>query len=320
MKVLSGVRKRHKKEFITMAPTTMVQLVLRGILRWYVDEYGQESLMPDRKEPLKRETQLAMVLLPAGTRLKNVVVGPNQLWLMLCAVLTLMCTAGFRKADVVIRRGEHLTKKHISRAHISWRIRGVKVTDPSGPELRSLTPDDAMFMLTPPGKCDITGAKWGGDVVTVPFRDNHLNAAAHMRDWELANPCRGDATRRATHLFDVGGAPLTGSFMDALLPSWLAATGMHPDEIFQYSWHSPRSFLATSLRALGAQPHTIQQMCRWETLHSVRIYARPSVDEYTFFFDRLDTVRISGVRADHVQLDAADVLAPLRSIRLPPDQ
>jgi hypothetical protein len=316
MKVLAGVRRIHKKEFLPMAPLPMVQLVLRGILRWYVDEYGQESLMPDRKEPLKRAVQLAMVQLPQGTKFGKVTVGPNQTWTMLIAVLTVMCVAGFRKVDVALSRGQRLTKKHISRAHVSWRLRGTKVTDPSREQLLGITRDDAMLLLAPPGKCDITGAKWGGDVITVPFRDHALNAAAALRNWEVANPCCDDALRRDTHLFDVGGRPLTGSSLDALLQPWLAAANVPAEEAANYSWHSPRSFLASSLKELGAEPHVIQQMCRWETLGSTKIYARPSIDEYTYYFDRLDSTRISGARANHVQLDASERMAPLAGFDL----
>jgi hypothetical protein len=61
----------------------------------------------------------------------------------------------------------------------------------------------------------------------------------------------------------------------ALHTAMLALTGC-PTAAKLYTWHSPRSYLATALHAAGVKPLTIQAMLRSQTEESLRAYSRLS--------------------------------------------
>ena len=63
--------------------------------------------------------------------------------------------------------------------------------------------------------------------------------------------------------------------VEKLLHPMLKATGLvNEEELKQYSWHSFRIFLATALKAIGAEDWEVQHALRWATPAMIKVYAR----------------------------------------------
>jgi len=111
------------------------------------------------------------------------------------------------------------------------------------------------------------------------------NAAARIRNMELAVPCLPHH-RRSTPLFHVGGQPFSHAYLDALLPRMLQACGVPAADVSQYSWHSWRSTLATSLGAVRASSYQIQALYRWRSEDSMRVYRHLLAADYMDLLDK----------------------------------
>ena len=67
----AGVRRRHAIETdgIQLIETKEVSIVIKAMLRIFVEKHGADVLAQDRKEPMRRSILLNMLALPNGTKI-----------------------------------------------------------------------------------------------------------------------------------------------------------------------------------------------------------------------------------------------------------
>ena len=84
--------------------------------------------------------------------------------------------------------------------------------------------------------------------------------------------CESDGTAvsetRAARILEV--------MLEAVLPA---------SEAQHYTWHSFRHGLATRLCKAGCPADVIMQLCRWQTIQSLRTYARLDASQYQHWHD-----------------------------------
>jgi hypothetical protein len=95
---LRGVARRHKAMGLQFVSLTTVVMAADGMVQEYIDVLGADSQMPKSKEPFHTSELLAMLALPAGTRVAwgggSVVVGPGIEWQGVRVFIALFATMG----------------------------------------------------------------------------------------------------------------------------------------------------------------------------------------------------------------------------------
>ena len=76
----------------------------------------------------------------------------------------------------------------------------------------------------------------------------------------------------------------------------LTAAGVPDNELFKYSMHSWRIYLACALLAAGASNGTIQAMLRWRSDEALKIYARINDSTYADHLAQASQATVSSVR------------------------
>ena len=160
-------------------------------------------------------------------------------------------------------------------------IQGVAYPHLSRRQLLTLTTNDVVVIKPPPSKADPFALVWGNRPIYGDFhptdpanmaraiRDLFLNVHVDIQLWDT------------THLFvDDDMQCLTGNFMDNMVKYALKALGLTDEEAKLYSPHSFRIYLACALKAAGKSDSEIQMMCRWQSLDSLRLYARMGHVQY----------------------------------------
>jgi hypothetical protein len=211
----------------------------------------------------------------------------------LCIATALLTQSGLRKAEVSSLR-RVFTKKCMSRASVAWVINGVTHTEVTPDMMASMVPGRDYAMVTPPpSKSDRYGVVWGNSPIYLlldPTRK--LNAAAWLASLEVMIPVFDLQTRRDTPLLtQADGRPPSGTQLDASLRSALAC--ILPAQDAHHSWHSFRIHFACSLKAAGVQDSDIMLLCRWQTVDSLRLYARINAHDYIEFLNRAQNADIS---------------------------
>ena len=102
VKRLQGWARHHFIETgVRMVEMKSVTLACRGLMREYIDEYGLEGLIPDRKNPLTNELIDGMLSTPDGTKVGHLVVEwDSYYWTSLYALFCVLAESGERKDEV----------------------------------------------------------------------------------------------------------------------------------------------------------------------------------------------------------------------------
>lgn len=285
--VIRAVRRVHVSKGYELPPLKMVNLVLRGICDEYLELHGPESLWPHRKEPFQTKTIHGLMdwypLHIADTRFACT----------LCMATALLTQTGLRKAEISSLR-RTFTKKCMSRASVAWVINGVTHTEVTPDMIKGLVPGRDHAMVTPPpSKSDRFGVIWSNSPIYLMIdHSSKINAASWLASLEINVPVLGLQARRDTPLFTMGdGNPPSGSQLDQALKT--ALSSIMPNEVPHHSWHSFRIHFACSLKAAGVQDSDIMLLCRWQTVDSLRIYARINAHDYIEFLSRAMNADIS---------------------------
>ena len=320
--VIRGVRRLHVARGFELPPLTLVNRMIKGICDEYLELHGPESLEPHRKEPFTADIIRKLLVW------YQAFIPTEERKLMLCVATTLLAQSGLRKAEIAsIKRV--FTRKCMSRASVAWLIDGVLHADPTPQQLARLVPGrDFAVVKPPPSKSDRFGEVWGNLPIYLLYEpDQAINAATWLRKLELEHPTTGD-TRSATPLFQLeDGKPPSSSTLDEHLKQALAQVA--PDVKHLHSWHSFRIYLACSLKAAGCQDSEIQALCRWQTLESLRIYARLNAEDYAAFLARAQATDISQIQSANIpqasggnwgiELDASNLCAEMQRFELAED-
>lgn len=269
MNVLLAVRRIHKAHGYKMAPMHQVNAALRGMMRRHAELYTEESLQPKRKEPFTRAILGRLTTIPNGLDL-----GGQQ---HLCwedrrgrAIFALICTlseCGFRKGEVA---GDRCAK----RSHLTWRIGGRMVANPTSEQLNRLAAGDMAILKPPPSKADQFGLIWAANPIYLGYDSRPRNACRALAAMVTRAPIT-DEQLSSTALFAeaADGQPFKPSRLDTILRRMLL-TFMSPAVAATYSWHSFRIYLACALLATNTPTARILALCRWLTERSLHIYAR----------------------------------------------
>ena len=165
------------------------------------------------------------------------------------------------------------------------------------PEMRhSLTPSVVCCIHGVPSKADQFGERYANFHSYVRWRDAPSNFAFRMAHMEFDDPVPLEA-RKSTPLLccPSPGAPhaaFTHSKLDRALQRILSAVSrkypavLPEHHLVRYSWHTFRITLATGLAAAGVNPALICRICRWATEESLKVYCRPTVEQYSALVEK----------------------------------
>ena len=298
-KTLCHVRKMHKDRDFPMVASRLVQNEIRKLYMDHKARHGVGDLIPKRKEPFTREILLDTILgAPEGTAVGRFKIAwASRSGRSLRALTKTLASTGFRKAEISVDKIDQSLSDCLTRAGLSWLLRGKVYASGSAPVdlLSDPQPGDFAVLQPPPSKSDPFDMVWGSKPIFLPFCSDPLSAFTSLADIELNDPIIGSPDLTAMFTDDLG-APFTGHFLDRLLQGLLLRH--FPESVAKnYSWHSCRIWLATALLASGASRAQIQALCRWQTDESLNIYACLGAEQYSRLLAGAFGVRIDAARA-----------------------
>ena len=245
-KTLSHIRKMHKDRDFPMTPSHLVQVEIRRLLTHYKTEYGCSDLIPKQKQPFTRDILLNTILgTPDGYELGNYRMSwASRKGRSVAALTKTLANTGFRKAEVSVdKHGDHCTSDCLSRASLTWQLRGKLYTTTTVPHelLRSPQPGDFAILTPPPSKSDPYDMVWGNKPIWLPYLPDALAAFTALADIELNDGLTGPP--HSVALFtDNDAQAFSGAQLDRLLRAMLLRH--YPEHVAKnYSWHSARIFV-----------------------------------------------------------------------------
>ena len=188
---------------------------------------------------------------------------------------------------------------HISWDNLTWSIGGEKIYAPTAAQLRSLKEGDFAIVRPPPSKADPWSARWGNNPIYLPYdKDARINAARELALYEIAASVPA-AARRATPLFcgpSGFGSPLKQGTCDDVFHSllgWHMGSGSAAKD---YSVHSFRSYLASSMMAARCSDSQIQAALRWSSVEALKEYKNANMEMYGGWLRAAEQQRLTGMR------------------------
>ena len=216
------------------------------------------------------------------------------------ALINVLAQTGFRKAEVTTG-GEAWGNMNISFAHLTWRFQGRPDTAaPTAHDLFNIKDGDYAILRPPPSKCDQHATKWGNSPIWLPFSAHAtINAARALARWELKARVAPDA-RRTTPLFcGPGGidSAMTEGVCDDMFHGLLGVALNDKAAAKEYSIHSFRSYLASSLLASGCSDIQIQAALRWASAEALAEYKQINAEVYGGWILGAEKQKLTGLRA-----------------------
>ena len=289
MQLIRGVRRVHLAAGLSFANFDMARGVLRGMMREYVRIYKVTAVAPNRKCPFPHEAgnNVLLGLLNApqgGTHRGQTIDYASYKWFSLRACFEVLAETG--------NRGDEA--RRFTFGSLVWKIGGAEVAAPSREQLDNLTAGDGVWLKHSTSKSDPFGFLFG----TIPSFLAYSSSAPRNACRRLAGLERvvllAPAARGETALFGpVVGTPFTYDEMSDGLDAFLVAgAGVAEGSLSNYSPHSFRITLATTLAAAKCPLDTIKRMLRWRADDSVLIYARLPDAEATQWLRAAQTVHV----------------------------
>ena len=274
-----------------------------GLLREYIDEHGQDALLPHRKEPLTNE--IIVALLSDG--MQDKAIGPRGRvvdwsaaeFSSLRAMFATLAQTGMRKSEVSIPDKGKWTRRFISFDNVKWSIGGIVYKAPTLEQLAALREGDFALLRPPPSKADQFGLHWGASTIYLPYHPNrgtHPVCAARELAREEMRRAVPAIKRIDTPLFarEDGQAWCHSALADTFERMLKMVVGA--ERVKHYSMHSWRIYLACALLAAGASNGTIQAMLRWRSEDALKIYARVNGVTYGSWLDIAAIASVASVR------------------------
>lgn len=294
LNVLYAIRRVHKHRGYKhlLVDLSLVSSLLNGMKREFITKYGAEALAPQRKEFMPWSlfrALFAVVTLPQFAT-------DTRHWEYVLLGIALCGCTGYRKDELAPARGETFGLNHLSRAHVSWIVNGIELPMLPPEARQSLTPNVVCCIHGVPSKADQFGEKYSNFHSYVRWRNDPSNFAYRMANIEFDDPVALDA-RASTPLLccprrDAAHTAFTHPQLDSALKRILAAVSaqfpalLPSHHLSRYSWHTFRITLATGLAAAGVNGALICRICRWATEESLKVYCRPTVEQYSELVER----------------------------------
>jgi integrase len=302
--VLLAIRRIHDLLGVMFVPLKYVRSTLTGLLRRFIRVHGHEALLPDRKWPLPHGHFISLL------RLKRIKVGSTYweaeslLGQSTLAMICLLYAAGFRKAEITDHGGG---VTYLTRSSLRWFIKGKFYYEPAAKLLSSLSPGDYVEVWPRQSKCDFTGEVWGDKPTFHHWSPVEGNACAMLAQLEIFKPVRGEDRRTFPLFSENDGSPVSETkaarMLDAMLLCFMPAA-----LAFHYTWHSFRHSLATRLRRAQCPADVIMQLCRWQTIQSLRTYARLDASQQKMWHEASFAVQFTEGASLEDSLDSATVM------------
>ena len=301
VKTLAHIRKLHKDRDFPMVSSRLVNTETRRLLMRYKSRYGVKDLIPKQKQPFTRAIIQDTILgTPEGYKLGNFTMAWNTRRGRAIKALTLtLASTGFRKAEVCVeKKGTPCSADCASRESLTWWLRGKLYNSGAVPSELLAHPrtGDFAILVPPPSKSDPYDMVWGNKPIWLPFADDAMCAFTALAELERHDSFDGRPQDSALFT-DEDGLPFAGYQLDKMLAHMLARH--YPAEVAKnYSWHSARIFLATSLLEAKASRAEIQALCRWQTEESLNTYAILGAKHYARLLSGALSVEVDAARAN----------------------
>ena len=190
---------------------------------------------------------------------------------------------------------------NISFANLTWRFQGRPDTaSPTAWELFNIKEGDYAILRPPPSKCDLQAMRWGNSPIWLPYSGSAaLNAARALAKWELQARVAPEA-RRATPLFcgpAGSGSALTEGVCDDVFHGLLGSVLGNKAAAKEYSIHSFRSFLASSMIAANCTDAQVQAALRWASAEALAEYKQINAEVYGGWILSAEKQKLTGLRA-----------------------
>ena len=276
-----AVKRIHKRLGAPIGVLPLVRSIFQGVVKKYVQLHGADALMPKRKEPLSDSIIASMLALPAGIKLgKQTLDWTSPFFIVFKAVLCTGFSSGMRKAEMAYAANENFDASRMSRASLSWIIKGKKVASPSMAQLLALNVGDYVGIKPGRAKNDPWALHFGWKPMWMPYADTATNAAKAIAAMLIAVPVPNHMAA-SVPLFSLNteGAPIRHSTADSML-QYLLKAAMPDEDTTKWSMHSLRIGAACALMVAGASTDEIMALCRWRSPGSVLIYARLGPEVY----------------------------------------
>ena len=217
------------------------------------------------------------------------------------ALFNVLSQTGFRKAEVALDTSGEWGNMNISFANLTWRFQGRPDTaSPTARELFNIKDGDYAILRPPPSKCDLQAMRWGNSPIWLPYSSSAtLNAARALAKWELQARIAPEA-RHSTPLFCGplgGGTALTQGVCDDVFHGLLGAVLGSKAAAMEYSIHSFRSFLASSMIAAKCTDAQVQAALRWASAEALAEYKQINAEVYGEWILSAEKQKLTGLRA-----------------------
>ena len=299
--VLRGIARAHRRLGHQFVGLKKVVAVAHTLTRQYMQRHFPNGLLPKRAEPFTNAEVEAVLQLKLFSCRGKVHEGSSTTGRSLRACFALLAQAGFRGSEVALASGKEFDRSCITRASVTWRIKGKLVTSPTPAQLRGLKVGDYVVITPPPSKCDAFGVAWGNSPIYLAWhRTRPTCAARYLAELELAAPVTGEA-RGDTPLFTFeNGSMLTRPWLADALTEALKDTNVDAARIGIITLHSFRRFLACCLRANGETDSVICALLRWRSAKSLAAYAAMNVEQYAAHIDRAASATVDSIRTANI--------------------
>ena len=158
-----AVRRIHARLGCPMEILPGVRRVLAALVKKFIALHGPDAILPRRKEPLDAPRIARILALADGTRIsaRNTIDWKAPLFRVFKALLCSGFAAAFRKAELIPASCETDVNQYLTRASISWVIKGVPTAYPNAEQLAALQTGDYCVIKPPLLKNDAFGLHFG---------------------------------------------------------------------------------------------------------------------------------------------------------------
>ena len=194
-KTLAHIRKMHKDRDFPMVASRLVQNEIQKLYMDHKSRHGVKDLIPKRKEPFTRDILLNTILgAPDATAVGRFkIVWASRSGRALRALTKTLASTGFRKSEVSVEKIGQPLCDCLTRASLSWLLRGKVFASGSAPADLLSQPQEGDFAILqpPPSKSDPFDMVWGSKPIFLPFDADPLSAFTSLADIELNDPVTG---------------------------------------------------------------------------------------------------------------------------------
>ena len=278
-KIIESIARTHFTRGIKMVDLKVVSLACKGMCREYIDAYGVDTLVPERKLPFTDSIITDIFKCHDGaTRGSLTVDWSAYYWIAVDACFETLAEEGSRKDEVAKKSAATPFRKgRFTFASLAWHIDGKDLLrPPTRAELLTLKPGDGVLLKHGISKNDPFGSYFAATPSFLAYREGDARCACRALARLELEANVAPARRGLTPLFGPApGEEFTHHQLDKALELLLVeGAGVAEEELSNFSVHSFRIFVACALLEAKAPRWLIKRMLRWRGDESLEVYAR----------------------------------------------